>query len=1081
MLVGVAMIAIVYGPGLWTGGFGDQDVRSKFTESLGVFKALIPPIWFKGIPLWLATFSVGLFIGWKSSREPSIAVVDRFMSEFDDDVLSRVHPAKAFDPFWGANHYLDARPIPWITPSGERRANFKKLTDFIRSGGATAANGWRHRPNGCDPFRWTLVLGGAGSGKSRIAHRVAEILSAEPQARNRRVAVWLRGHLPCLRRELDDPFDAGWLRPEGARHDSPTTAHPYPNWRGRTEAVGQWLERLKLWRPRRPTILILDDPTPGSSREVIAALSASSAEYRYPVRLVIINQTIPRELAISRTDTGILYSRLPSFDQNPVIVTENSNFTLADMVQIRSHLSGNLAYHLAGTSALLHLLSVTRGLPLLVELGLAWLGSGNPLSGMSEAALITGRVERIIEALRLGGLNKTESLNAVAAATIANGGRRATIEKVFGQLNLNNEESTFPISVDEAETSDFIPPIRPRMIGLAFVRNRIEQSPDVEDTAVLLVKTAWEANAFGTLDSVLRWGLTPDALGLALTADIPESVSLGETGADLALSLSERAIIVPTTDWRNEAKEETPVLRLACKQIYNVSGIDIFQRLGEFVNISDVVGGSIIRGAAYNRIISDVFYVSSKEGMTEVLDIQSIFKFWTIWIATMNKWSESRNAITDKGNDGLIAHFNRYFNFPSSERNTEIFASLAIEMLLQLEHTVAPFSSFRPGSVRVLRSTFGNIPFADETVGRVYMHLIDALLAALFDDAEECYRQFDGAMIAVAAKSSDEGFRAVSDAAGRLIIKSEWPPTRFSFFDLHKLYLEHGKVVTLGMTVVDCMQEIQKFAGNGDLSQARDSLDEILKICQESDIPLLLYASSKAVMEYLLVCSAKEFLDIRVSAYHLIDQLNTINVADNDNCYLDILIVRLKYSVFSAAVRFDMMGIANSEIQKLERHGQLFIGRREISLILIDSWIELAWAYMNKGSMNTIDMAFERVEYWGNFFASDIGFIEKRENLIACEAATAVGARTPSRAEAAAKKLDDAAIAHDINREEQSLNLLNLHRFESWLNATRTFLDDGKLDLAKEFMTIAMDRGKLLEHIPNDLEKFIQKLNDQLN
>jgi len=43
---------------------------------------------------------------------------------------------------------------------------------------------------------------------------------------------------------------------------------------------------VAAWRPRRPTILLLDDPLQNEAVAVVRALASHHTEYRYPVRLI---------------------------------------------------------------------------------------------------------------------------------------------------------------------------------------------------------------------------------------------------------------------------------------------------------------------------------------------------------------------------------------------------------------------------------------------------------------------------------------------------------------------------------------------------------------------------------------------------------------------------------------------------------------------------------------------------------------------------------------------------------------------------------------------------------------------------
>jgi hypothetical protein len=91
---------------------------------------------------------------------------------------------------------------------------------------------------------------------------------------------WWRHVAPWRNRAESDPWDVGLIGKYGERDDLERIAS------------------LKTWQPRRPTLLILDDPPMGTSKEAIQALKDHQSQFWYPVRLLIVDQFVPADLPI---------------------------------------------------------------------------------------------------------------------------------------------------------------------------------------------------------------------------------------------------------------------------------------------------------------------------------------------------------------------------------------------------------------------------------------------------------------------------------------------------------------------------------------------------------------------------------------------------------------------------------------------------------------------------------------------------------------------------------------------------------------------------------------------------------------
>lgn len=126
------------------------------------------------------------------------------------------------------------------------------------------------------PWAMAYLVGTAGSGRSHLAEafsrhldgdeRLQQLRPGWPRLRLR-LAVKLADSLPWRARQPGDPWDCGFL----------------PGNEAALQALGRFL-------PRRATLMVADELPPSAVAERIAALAPRQAQFRQPVRLLIVER-----------------------------------------------------------------------------------------------------------------------------------------------------------------------------------------------------------------------------------------------------------------------------------------------------------------------------------------------------------------------------------------------------------------------------------------------------------------------------------------------------------------------------------------------------------------------------------------------------------------------------------------------------------------------------------------------------------------------------------------------------------------------------------------------------------------------
>lgn len=454
---------------------------------------------------------------------------------------SRVLP---YDPLWGSGlgpDFNKEAPLPWVPPSesNPRHGTWQTLIGFANQG---ASNGrfhfWTRRPRDLDfrPFRWAILTGRSGSGKTRMAFEFLHNELARPrrfeglnwlERTKTTCGEWLRLRIPWTTRRPDDPWDIGWVRPEsGDNQRKHLTRQPIDD---------DYLDELSRWRPRKPTALLLDDPLRGDER-VLERLRGKAKHFRFPVRLLIVNQSLPDGSLFEGQNTVGPWSPRDATFAAHINLDEQMRLTKSEVIRVANTLipehklrEGNQDVE----QRFERLMQMTDGNPLLVELALRVLIKGGSIDHLDADKLIRDRAERIIEALTIahGSLPPIKELRALAASTMAGPGEFPSARNAGAaremQFELDSHENALRHCFslfNSASSPSYRPCVRPERIGDVFIRLVLEKTPD-EKIQNEIAAFAWSLNPGGVLRTITRTAAHTDALGRILRIGPPSWVT----------------------------------------------------------------------------------------------------------------------------------------------------------------------------------------------------------------------------------------------------------------------------------------------------------------------------------------------------------------------------------------------------------------------------------------------------------------------------------------------------------------------------------------------------------------------------
>jgi hypothetical protein len=436
-------------------------------------------------------------------------------------------------------------------------------------------------------FRWIVLTGQPGAGKTRMAMELArarvrrEVLDDPPErlapaqqrqrwraARRLRLGAWWRNAIPwTARRDRSvarapygvpwhgcDPWDAWWLIA------ADVIGRPHRGQRGRFDPG--LLGRLSAWRPRCPTVLLLDDPLKDDAREVVTTLLRAEARYRHPVRLLVVSQTLSVDLDIRESD-GAWSSAFRDFIGDVLKLDGDAALGPAEVRMMDGFLGRRMEEFYRNqpgqrqpiawkpdTASVDRLLRRTAGNALLVGLALYRVYRYPSQPEVPRETLLGERAEQIVDALRVASV-EPEGILAITAATLA--GPHAgpslgalTKETRFDPERLNLVPNLYHLPAPAP------PLVQPEPIGDAFVRYVLAEKRCAPDRRQQVIAAAWQAAANGEdpaamLRTARRLAVGGDRLARALREGPPPGAGLDEL--TVALAHAQWAVQIPRADW----------------------------------------------------------------------------------------------------------------------------------------------------------------------------------------------------------------------------------------------------------------------------------------------------------------------------------------------------------------------------------------------------------------------------------------------------------------------------------------------------------------------------------------------------
>ena len=456
----------------------------------------------------------------------------------------------------------------------DQRAATQALLAWIHDGSGDGRWGrfWPRQPTagnipGWQPLKLALLTGANGVGKSALVAALGNRLATgcfnnwaradsdhdfmfHRQQLQAGVGAWTRRMLPWLRRQTNDPWDVGVLT---SRDELQRAA-------------------LNTWEPRRPTLLIVDEPD-GRTSEALRILSSRRNAFWYPVRVLMIDQAFPLALddyvpspattewpALPLEHSKELNLGDVHFDEGAVRALWSAlceeqgklwaNRPAGDQVDKRDFIF--VSKKLWGADEVLMLLKFSGPNPLHIALALAELvGTRQTVYEMCRTAIggqASTAINQEAQLQVLDGLDRSllshrliaqraadlvityesilrqqapglehEVMLAVAAATVTGG--LSLPRELSVRLNASILGQMFPgTRLPGSNLGVQVPPVRPTVVARAFLEQWIGARAAPEALAADVAAFAWRHNPEGALHALHEGNYLPDTLRGMLAA-----------------------------------------------------------------------------------------------------------------------------------------------------------------------------------------------------------------------------------------------------------------------------------------------------------------------------------------------------------------------------------------------------------------------------------------------------------------------------------------------------------------------------------------------------------------------------------
>ena len=399
--------------------------------------------------------------------------------------------------------------LKWSGPQENQHQVWDRLQGWLDKGSDYQ---WRKfKPTVENPFTWASLSGPNGLGKTQISLEFGKSISTARQPQlgvngcdsrwklvKARLANWWK-------RSPRQPWDVGCLSGGGDR----------------------LLETLESWLPRRPTLLILDDPLPTKTKKLITTLVARQEKFHYPVRLLLVDQFVPlfEEDVLNRSLTESI--NLPTVEfTREVCGTALRINTLSGKAE-----SDESVRELWASDNRDRFHRETHGWPLIVALGALWLSRpGRSVTqlinqsfldeeesetqafrdaslGPAAHHLIRERARELINtALPHDYPHRETVFKALACSTLAGGIPLESIRRTYLNLPGNSElKRLFP----HHDLNSGFPIIRPAFVAEVFLTEILtseygDPSSQKENLISGLAKVAWQLHPAGMVRTLFR-------------------------------------------------------------------------------------------------------------------------------------------------------------------------------------------------------------------------------------------------------------------------------------------------------------------------------------------------------------------------------------------------------------------------------------------------------------------------------------------------------------------------------------------------------------------------------------------------